>query len=90
MNGPVVVWRPDVRRYLNEPAYAERVDQLVSTYLPTCSANDAEVREAPDGELALVARSFLTPEGRMWNTDERGNVVQREHFAPLPEGIELP
>lgn len=79
-----LVWATDARRYLNDPAYREAVDQLVAEHLPNASS-EAYVYddpEAPTGRV-IVSRSFLSTNGEIW-------VPSRKVVAPISKETPLP
>lgn len=92
MTGPTVttVWQVDPNRWYDDPTYRHAVEHLVTTHLPYCSPWGAVVRQDETGARALIATSFVEPDGHTWHLDPTGHVTQAHHVARLPEGTQLP
>ena len=87
--GPRLVWRPDLNLWNSHEFYRDAVGWLVDRFLPGVSPSTLRVLEADDGDLALVAESFVDEFGEFFR-DPDGRVIQRTRWAPLPDGVVLP
>lgn len=61
---PEQVWRVDPHQYDTNPDYRATVHSFVAEYLPHVIAGTAEIWTYPDDTHHLVARTFLSDDGR--------------------------
>ncbi|MGD8214617.1 hypothetical protein [Aestuariimicrobium sp. Y1814] len=82
---PVLVWKLDPDRYLNDPDYAERVRAFVTRCYPATASPEAEVYDdptCPTGRV-LITTAFIGPTGQVW-------IPSREIFVPIDPEEPLP